>query len=535
MANISSSTNSQLSKLQDVATQLGLPLAETDGLVNVIARDMLRSVFRYPGTKMEGNREVAVPLTAEELDVNQRCEALYKRWYGQDFPPFRRKIRATALFGPPGHGKTTVFEVAARRVADGLGMRFLSPEKLESVELEDVNLNTFVFVSQETAGVVSALEWMGLPSAEQIKGTTEKYMGRLFTLPLRKLMQAGGGVLLLDDYLNAARQIQDVGLSLTDRRRVGQLNLAQTYFGVTGNLGSLDDTNATRASAALRNRMRMYMAHDTPANFIARIQADPAYRDELGDGFVRMFLHRYEEKFSEYPERGKQGAYTTPRSLKDFIDEVRDCLHAHGGRKNAARARAEIKQIAQATLGLETALSFDSFLEAVLTKADPLARQIIVEGKMSIEEIRGSYSEGGFSMRETTFGAQFAMALVDYTVQKVIADDSLDVAIERFAKGVSILSETDFAFALDELKSKMTAQVTDVNKHKLVVSASADRNSKRRILSGEASEKMGNLIMQHGTIDASRRAVMIGVFSEMSMHESRPASSGGRTRARTNR
>lgn len=521
MSNISSS-NSYIAELTSIAGKLELPMAETDRLVKLISEDILRSLFRYPGTKMENGKEVEVPLTEDELAINHRAEKFYSELHdGQKFPNYRRKIRATGLMGPPGHGKTTAFEVAARLVAKGMGMRFLSPEQLEHVPLEDVDLNTFVFVSQETAGVASALEFMGLPSSEESQATGLKYMGRLFTQPLLKLMRAGGGVLLLDDFLNASRQIQDVGLSLVDRRRFGQLNLTQTYFGVTGNLGSLDDTNASRASSALRNRIRVFLAHDTPENFIARTQADKNYRDELGDGFIRMFLHRYPQMFSEHPKRGTQGAYTTPRSLKDFIDEARDCLHRHGGRQNAHRAREELYTIAQATLGIDTANAYNAFLEAVLSKADPLARQVIMEGKLSLEEIRASYSQGGFSAKEQAFGYQFAMALVDYTVHKIIEDDSLDEAIQRFANGVMVLDDSVFSFALEELQTKLSAQVETLKKGKFVVSTAADKNSSKRDLTAVTTEEIGRNMLSTGTIMRDRRAIMIGILSEMSRHEKR--------------
>lgn len=510
-------------ELLSIGTKLGLPLATTDDLVNLIAADMLRSIYRYPGTRMDGDKEVEVPLTEDEHKLNARVEKVYQQWYNQDFPPYRRKIRATALFGPPGHGKTTAFEVAAKKVADAMGMRFLSPERLESVPIQEIDLNTFVFVSQETAGVVSALEWMGLPDAQQIpgEGSDQRYMGRLFTLPLRKLMRAGAGVCLLDDYLNAARQIQDVGLSLVDRRRFGQLNLSQTYFGVTGNLGSLDDTNATRASAALRNRMRMYLAHDTVENFINRLRDDKRLHDEMGDGFVRMFLYRYKELFSEHPARGEQGGYTTPRSLRDFVDEVRDCLHRHGGRKGAMAAREEIVSIARSTLGLKNGEAFNAFLEAILTKADPLAREIILEGKLNKEEIDKCFQPGGFSSKDQNFAYQFGMALVDYTVSKVLKDDKLDEAIARFAKGVAILPEDVLAFTLDELQAKLSAQVRTVEKGKEQVSRPPAKEGGRPTLTSPITEKIGRIIMIEGKINSTARDTLISVLSGMHLHDQR--------------
>lgn len=538
MNDVVSSGNSHEAQLEQIATKLELPRAETDALVDLIKKDMLRSIYRYPGVKMENGKEVEVPLTPEELDLNRRAEALYAKWHnGQSFPDYRRKIRATGLFGPPGHGKTTSFEVAAREVAVGMGMRYLTPEQLEFVPIEDIDMNTFVFVSQETAGVASALEFAGLPSSEEVAGTNQKFMGRLFTLPLLKLQKAGAGVLLLDDFLNAQRQIQDVGLSLTDRRRYGQLNLSQTYFGVTGNLGGLDDTNASRASSALRNRVRLFLAHDTVENFILRNQKNDSFKDELGDSFIRAFLYRYPQMFSEMPRKGTQGAYTTPRSLRDFIDEGRDCLHRYGGRKNAAAARAELYQIAQATLGMTVAQAYNAFLESVLSKADPLARQIIQEGKMSVEEISQSYKEGGFSAKEQGFAYQFALALVDYTVHKILTDGKMDDAVKRFGIGLSILDGSVFSFGLDQLQFKLANQVEKVkgpDGKDLVVSTAPSGNdkSKRRDLTTAATEVVGELMLSTGKISSEQRATMIKVLSEMNKYEAQVTRPSGANRAK---
>ena len=511
-------------KLNEIAAKLELPLAETSAAIDSIYNDALRSVYRYPKIGKDGKPK---PLDADELDLNRRCEEAYaKRNNGQSWPTYRRKIRASALFGMPGHGKTTAFEVASRRVASDLNMRFISAEELEFVPYEEIDKNSYVFVSQETAGVASALEFFGLPSNETLPDGT-KVMGRLFTLPLMKLMKAGAGTLLLDDFLNAQRNIQDVGLSLTDRRRIGQLNLEQTYFGVTGNLGSLDDTNASRASSALRNRCLMMLAHDTPKNFIQRLYETEDFKDELGDGFIRMFLQRYEKYFSEMPKRGTQGAFTSPRSLRDFVDEARDCLHRHGGRKNALAARQELYQLALRTLGVDTANAYNGFLEAVLTKADPLAREIIVEGKISHDEIGKSYKAGGFSASEQGFAYQFALALVDYTVQKVIRDDDLQEACERLAKGLSILDSSVFAFALDELQVKLAAQVETVQKGKVKVSVASNTKGKRREINADVTEKIGHYMLGTGFITSEQRATMVSVMSEMNKYDSR---AGGLTR-----
>lgn len=284
---ITTNTVGHVAELSAISAKLGLPMMDTDRLMNSVVPDILRSIYRYPLRKSENGKMVDLPLTKEEKEINKDVERAYKDITGQPFPTFRGMVRPRALFGPPGHGKTSSLEAASRIVADALGWRYVSAEDLEFVPLEEIDHKTFVFMSYETAGVTSAQDLMGLPSAEQIEGETKRYLDRLFSMPFHKLTRAGGGTFLLDDLLNAARHIQDAVLPILDRRRIGQLNLRSSYVCMTGNLGTLDDSNATRAASPMRGRVRSSLAYDTVENFIARTRANPEFNDEIGDGFVR--------------------------------------------------------------------------------------------------------------------------------------------------------------------------------------------------------------------------------------------------------
>ncbi len=527
MANIKDidgSSGGYLKELGEIATKLHLPMAQTNDLIDLISNDMLRSIYRYPPKvpNPKGGSDIEGVLSEEDKEFNQKVDAVHREWNnGAPFPPYRRnKVRGTSAAGSPGHGKTTVFEVAAERVARAMNMRFLNPIDLEHVPLEEINKNTFVFISEETAGMISAMEFFGMPSEGRTANGT-RYMGRLFTLQLQKLMKAGAGVCLLDDFSNAHEHIQDVGLSLVDRRRNGELILTNTYFGVTGNLGGLDDTNAKRMSAALRGRMRTYLVHDTVENFLNRLLTNPKYQDELGSAFLRPFFLRTKDRyFSAIPLRGKQGGFPSPRTWLDAMEETRDALHRHGGRDGAAAARYDIKNILEASVGLECASAFDTFMEAVLLGAEPLAAELISTGKVNETKFKAAKSEGGFTPQDMFFENQFALALVDHTINKILKDKSLKEGIERFGKGLGMITDdASFELALEELQTRMVIQIPEMDGIKIGKLVNADQG--RYELETEAGNAIGTMIMKATPVDETRRRSIINVFSDMNKQDRR--------------
>lgn len=527
---VTTNSSGQLAELTQISAKLQLPMFETEKLHDSMVHDILRAIYRYPGKTNENGKLVVKELTKEEREINADVEMFYKKLTGQQWPAYQRKIRAPALFGPPGHGKTSVTEAASRTVAEGMGWRYISAEELDLVPIEEIDHKTFVFISHETAAAVTAIDLIGMPSKEKVSDRDEHYMDRLFGMQILKMQRAGGCTFLFDDALNAPKHIQGAMLPVTDRRRYGSLNFQNSLIAVTGNLGALDDSDATRAASPLRGRVKSSLVYDTVENFIARTRANPVFRDELGDVFVRQFFYRYPELFTEHPKRGTQGGFASPRGWNDFIHDARDILHRHGGRTAAPSARAEIVESASQILGPEVASKYNAFLESVLTLADPLAHKVIHEGDLDVKTLETQYTTGGgFNQREQQFGYQYAMALVDYAVQKIIQDDKMDEAIVRFGKGVSVLTEDIFAFAVEELQTKMAAQVETLEKGKVKVSVPVG-NTKKRKMDSTASEQLGHLIMKSGEVDMTRRATLISVLSEMSKHATRATAPGRRVR-----
>ena len=436
----------------DVAKGLGLEEIDTEVAVRAIAQDLLYTLHR------------AAPDKAEKAKIEKLYNELNPQgMFHDDLSP----INSILLIGPPGQGKTTAFKVAAKLIANGLGKRYLENGDIDRA-LEDgsISKNDFVFVSQETAGVVSSLEWAGLPTAKIQKapdGTDRKVMGRLYSTRLQALADAGGGILLLDDFMNASPSIQNVGLSLTEEKRYGDLSLENAYVGLTGNMGSIDGTHTTKTSAALRNRCQIFFTQDKLQNFVRRVETDPRYRDEVGDVGICGFLQRFSQHFASMPNPKEMGGYNTPRSWDKFIAEARRSVYAHGGRSGASRALPEIRRKAASLLGLEVAHQLNVYLRSMMDMADPLARQVILEGKLDQEQLKKRFREG-YSAQEQHFAYQYALALADYAAIKINKDKGdLKEAVLRFALGLTALDGSSFTFGINAFKNKLANQIESLS------------------------------------------------------------------------
>lgn len=488
--------------IEATAKSIGLEPQTTEDIIPGLMHDILQTV--YQGALGRGDNELA-----------GKCERLYEKWYtnAKMDPTDTDVVQSTAILGPPGHGKTTSFKVAAQRVAAGLGMRYLENTKATDPDVK-VDRNDFVFITQETAGVVSAIEWMGLPTREEVGGGRAQ-MGRLHSSSLIKLQQAGGGVLLLDDFLNASPNIQNVGLSLTLEKRFNSLDLTNAYVGVTGNLGALDGTHTQRPSTALRNRLKMIFGVDRFDNWSRRVQR--RFNDEMGDTGVVGFLERQSQFFTEEPDVKKAGGYATPRSWENLVQDNRRIIRRHGGRGNLIGALRDLSRAATAALGPEISAQLVTYYHSLAQSADPLARAIIMEGRIEQAEIDKRFKDG-HSSNEQHFGYQFATALADYTVTRLGTEGKdpgnklFAETIERFGKGIMPLNGNMFTHALNILCTRLAIRRPDM--------AEPAAANAEPMLRAEHKRTIGQILSQSPHYTAERRAEIISELSQLSRHTS---------------
>lgn len=442
--------------IDEVAKAMDLIEVNTHALIEDLKQDILMSMYRVESGKK---------LTDFERNLNKKIEKLYSEWNnGAEFyyDPYKKNL-SMFLMGPPGQGKTTTFKVAGAEVAEALGLNFI----INPDDNYKPSENDFLFVSLECSGENSAITFGGMPAKVEETGPNgEKivYMTKVPSKRMAVLSHVAGGVLLLDDFSNAAPNVQNVALSLTDEKRFQGLSFKHTLIGLTGNLGSVDGTHTTKNSSALSSRVKLVMVKDELKNFIARTQ-NKFKNDDIGDAGVNAFLNRNPECFAEMPDTKKGGGFPCPRTWDHFMSETRSFIQRSGGRGKGERVALEkIKDYAKIILGSETGLKVASYYHSLVQGADPVAQQAIVFNKFDKKGFEEKYGTGK-SAPQQDFGYQLAVAASDYTIQLIRNDPKHDVEepIKRFGKLILLLNPTEFAYAVDCLKDKLAIQVPELS------------------------------------------------------------------------
>ena len=474
-------------KLDQLAIDLGLRETDTSVAIDRIAYDLLLSMY------------------GKSPELNAKIERVYKDWTGADWTPDNDPLTALLLVGPPGHGKTTSFKEATKKVATALGMRYLENSDLDRVPLSEIDDTVMVLVTQEAAGVVSALEWLGLPRAIEVgrneEGNKIEAMGRLYSERLLKAQRAGGSTILLDDFLNASPSIQNVGLALSEERRFNDLNLQNSLIGLTGNLGAHDGTNTSPLSTALRNRCRIYFIQDKLNDFVNRAQA--RWTDIVGDAATLGFLRRSEENFAKMPNVKQRGGFPSPRSWDKFIVAARRATKRAGG--SLAHAVRDLQDEASALLGLEVGQAYTAYMNAYIKSADPLARAAIMDGKFDKKSFK-EQMEKNMSADHQYFAYQFAMAASDYAANKISMDKGkLDVALPRFVDALLSLDGPNFNLAVDNFKRNLANKVE---------SLSTKTNKNSREINMDVKKAISNAFAAHPDCTTQHRDNVIDVLSD---------------------
>lgn len=393
------------------------------------------------------------------LEINKRIEDLYERKTGIKWHVDNFKSTYYILMGMPGHGKTTAFREASKKIAKELGMRYEENPSIGTV----IDHNTFVFSVVDLAGEVSKMNVSGLPAKESDGKNT--YMTSLPPYRIAMLQRAGGAVLLLDDLTNASEFIQNIALPLTNEGMFNEVNVKNVYVGATCNLGALDGTNTSSMSSALRNRMKTLYVQDTLKDFSNRVHA--TFNDGLGDAYVSQFFDVYPQYFVPVlPKKDQMGGYTTPRSATNFIIEARKHIQDHGGRgvgELEKECMDKIESDAESMLGIEVGSSYFNFFKTVISDADPLARDLMLKGEFDFSTDSKFYKLYGnaFSLEGKSFFHRYKAAVINYSILAIRKGIKIEVVFERFIEACMALETNELSNFLDYFNSHFAIAVKE--------------------------------------------------------------------------
>lgn len=447
-------------KAQDVATPVKQISMQQAG--EVILNNMY---YKYQGARPE---------------MDDRLDAAYKKRFGYEMMEMlpTDEVRAVYLEGPPGNGKTSIHEWAARQFAKDMDMRFVKNPSLQMVSGGEISMNDFVYAVIELAGETSNKEVAGLMTKMKVKmpdGVTTDFMGHVQDWRLAATTMGGFAYVNYDDFPTASHQVQNamlgtllngkssnVSVTMNDlatadkgvgpegeqvftlnpsRAAAGRQNASSVAVGLCGNRGDRDGNRTYDITTATADRVMRFDVFDTLDAFKGRALDNKT--DATSDAGLCGFLEANSEFFFKLSMReyGMMGQSCTSRGWDALMTQMRQIVHSNGGLSGIANMSEESQlkvqnQILTAAGGIvsgDAATKVGSYYTELFVGAAPIADQIINKGIVDENKIAQKYGVGdaaGKSSATMNFGYSLASSLSSFAAASIgaILKDKKDLA-----------------------------------------------------------------------------------------------------------
>jgi len=418
----------------DNNNELDIPSISTKQLIKLLKQDMLANFYtENPSTEAQKSR-------------NAHIEDVYLKEFNKPF--FSYKVEPHHGAGRPGVGKTTSFMVAGNWVSEQLGLNFVPNPVGEYKATKD----DFVIVTLELSGETSKTVVSGVPVVVDVDG--QKYTMSAPPLAFENLQNAGGSMLLLDDMPNALPGIQNMCLSLMERKGFQTISIGEnTFVGSTGNLGKLDGTNISSTSSANASRRQNWLVYDTPEDWCQRAIQQKGPSHQRGDAYFAGFFEQHPDLFSTITKSKNGEPFATPRTWSKFLNFARvafaqyeQMLDANSAKSNVHFDMPELMLRAHSLVGGDATNKLKAYYLTITNNVMPIAKKLISGEPLSDAQVGlikdhsskvGTESELFFSQLNRTLGEFAALS-----VSKVIAEKPADWVeqskpiLERYTKAL---------------------------------------------------------------------------------------------------
>lgn len=314
-------------------------------MIKALKREMILKVYRGAikvfqapegASEDELNRADLINQAKEKLAL--RAQEIWSNFFDERLSQFTKASPPYFLMGLPGHGKTSSIIQAAKESSEALGMNFVDKINTSDISFmrrpDHEKIMDFPVVIEKPGQGTTHANFGGGPCKTEILGADGKVresMGRLIKGDLAYLGSCLGGVLILDDALNAPLSVQsEYFLGLAEYGTVNDLTIGESCLVTfTGNLGAaVDGSLANRMSTPLQGRVKPFYLQTDFKEWLNYMEKKNC-NDPIGmAGLDAFFQERGEGVFAQLPDvNGSDGNTTAPhgnpRNWDHAYDEIR--------------------------------------------------------------------------------------------------------------------------------------------------------------------------------------------------------------------
>lgn len=387
-----------ISQLQEVAEELGMEALD----IGLFKPDALKELFIHHWIK----KDPILPLTTKQIAFNEKLIKTFEELFGYQFPvdyAEKSDLTGTLFLGTPGHSKTAFATYVGRKFANLMGLTFVrNPNEAQLPVILANPENYFVECSISAAEYTSPNAFGGLPSLNKELGTTTL----LPLTSLRAVKEAFGGIVVLDDVMNANDQLLNALLNLAQFRETKMYSLNKMIL-CSGNIAGVDGSLAKEIPTPLMNRLAVHLVYLSLEEWSPYIKTKYATYPGQDMG-VRDFLSlpQYAHLYSEFPSDETRGPFTSPRSWTNFIEKAQIVSgELESGRIDVDVAIDKLRRIAYGVLGKKAANGLSTYYQTKFSKAYLLANNLVNRGyydRADLDMLMKFYKNGA-SAEETYF------------------------------------------------------------------------------------------------------------------------------------
>lgn len=404
---------SYVSKLEDIGNELGMEALD----IGLFKPDALKELFIHHWIK----KDPILPLTSEQIAFNEKLVKTFEELFGYQFPldyAEKSDLTGTLFLGTPGHSKTAFATYVGRKFANLMGLTYVrNPNEAQLPVILANPEKFFVECSISAAEYTSPNAFGGLPSLNKELGTTTL----LPLTSLRAVKEAFGGIVVLDDVMNANDQLLNALLNLAQFRETKMYSLNKMIL-CSGNIAGVDGSLAKEIPTPLMNRLAVHLVYLSFEEWSPYIKTKYATYPGQDMG-VRDFLSlpNYSHLYSEFPSDETRGPFTSPRSWTNFIEKAQIVSgELESGRIEVDRAIEKLRRIAYGVVGKEAADKLTTYYQTKFSQAYTLANSLVNRGYYDSAELKqlNKFYKNGASAEETYFKELYKTELASRLANK---------------------------------------------------------------------------------------------------------------------